>query len=40
MRAEYDMELAVLFVFLNKHCFNGLYRVTQEVCLMYRIIKV
>ncbi|MFG6384350.1 MAG: Dam family site-specific DNA-(adenine-N6)-methyltransferase, partial [Lachnospiraceae bacterium] len=25
MRGEYDIELAALFVFINKHCFNGLY---------------
>lgn len=30
MRSEYDTELAALFVFMNKHCFNGLYRVNGK----------
>lgn len=30
MKAEFDIELAALFVFINKHCFNGLYRVNGK----------
>lgn len=30
MKSEYDVELAALFVFINKHCFNGLYRVNAK----------
>lgn len=30
MKGEYDVELAALFVFINKHCFNGLYRVNGK----------
>lgn len=30
MQTEYDVELAALFVFINKHCFNGLYRVNGK----------
>lgn len=30
MKAEFDVDLAALFVFINKHCFNGLYRVNGK----------
>ncbi|MBS4913229.1 MAG: Dam family site-specific DNA-(adenine-N6)-methyltransferase [Veillonella sp.] len=30
MKSEFDIELAALFVFINKHCFNGLYRVNGK----------
>lgn len=30
MKNEMDCELAALFVFINKHCFNGLYRVNGK----------
>lgn len=30
MEEQFDVELAALFVFINKHCFNGLYRVNGK----------
>ncbi|QNU65444.1 DNA adenine methylase [Ruminiclostridium herbifermentans] len=30
MKEEFDIELAALFVFINKHCYNGLYRVNGK----------
>lgn len=30
VKEEFDVELAALFVFINKHCFNGLYRVNGK----------
>ena len=40
MKEEFDIELAALFVFINKHCFNGLYRVNEKDYSMCHIITV
>lgn len=29
-REEFDTEMSSLFIFLNKHCFNGVYRVNSK----------
>lgn len=32
LQSKYDIELAAMFLFLNRYCFNGVYRVNRQGC--------